>query len=101
MKDEQDFLKNNVAYNSSFNLCFYKPKNMTPIQVEDGFYDLLKSLFRYHQIITRSISKDFPLTLYLLYMNWVYRKEFLQLKKKRALKKYNMRSNALSGLSKL
>ena len=85
MNDEQDFLKNNVAYNSSFNLCFYKPKNMTPIQVEDGFYELLKSLFKLHQIFTRSISRDFSLTIYLLYMNWVYRQEFLRLKKKRAL----------------
>lgn len=96
MHSEQDFLKNNVAYNSSFNLCFYKPKNMTPTQVEDGFFDLLKSLFKYHQIISRSISKNFPLTLYLLYMNWVYRKEFLQLKKARELRKLNLKTKVLT-----
>ena len=89
MKDEQDFLKNNVAYNSSFNLCFYNPKNMTPRQVEDGFYDLLKRLFGYYQIINRSICKSIPLSLYLLYMNYVYRQEFLQLRKKRRLNKQN------------
>jgi len=83
MKDEQDFLKNNPAYNSSFNLCFYIPKNMTPMQVEDGFLDLLKRLSGYLQIIKRSISKDIPLSMFLLYLNWLFRKEYLQLKKNR------------------
>lgn len=83
MKDELDFLKNNVAYNSSFNLCFYIPKNMTPQQVEDGFIDLLRRLSGFYQIIRRSLSKSIPLTLFLLYMNWLFRKEFLVLNKKR------------------
>jgi radical SAM superfamily enzyme YgiQ (UPF0313 family) len=99
MNNEQDFLKNNVAYNSSFNLCFYTPKNMTPIQVEDGFFNLLKSLFKYHQIIKRSISRNFPLTLYLLYMNWVSRKEILELKKARALRHLNLKTQALTDIS--
>jgi radical SAM superfamily enzyme YgiQ (UPF0313 family) len=88
IKDEQDFLRNNVAYNSSFNLCFYKPKSMTPKQIEDCFYDLQKRLFTYTQIIVRSIGRDIPLSIYLLYMNWVYRQEFLQLKKNRSLQRY-------------
>jgi radical SAM superfamily enzyme YgiQ (UPF0313 family) len=83
MKDELDFLKNNVAYNSSFVLCFYIPKNMTPQQVEDGFIDLLRSLSGFYQIIRRSLSKSMSLTLFLLYMNWQFRKEFLILNKKR------------------
>ncbi len=83
MKDEQDFLKNNPAYNSSFNLCYYVPKNMTPQQVELGFIDLLKRLSGYYQVLRRSINSDFPLTLYLLYMNWMFRKEYFVLKKQR------------------
>lgn len=84
MNDEQDFLKNNIAYNSSFNLCFYVPKNMTQREVEEGFMDLLRRLAGYPQIIWRSIGKDIPLTIFLLYMNWLFRKEYVELKKRRA-----------------
>jgi radical SAM superfamily enzyme YgiQ (UPF0313 family) len=83
MKNEQEFLKNNIAYNSSFNLCFYIPRNMTPLEVEDGFIDLLGRLSGYSQIIRRSVCRDIPLTLFLLYMNWLFRKEYVRLKKKR------------------
>jgi len=83
MKDEEDFLKNNVTYNSSFNLCFYVPKNMSTSQVEEGFYHLLKSLSGYWRIFHRSVSRNIPLTVYLLYMNWLFRKEYLQMKKYR------------------
>ncbi|MCX6142770.1 MAG: radical SAM protein [Ignavibacteriales bacterium] len=84
MNDEQDFLKNNIAYNSSFSLCFYEPKNMTPMQVEDGFLDLLRRLSGYVQIVRRSVSKDIPLTVFLLYMNWMFRKEYKELKRRRS-----------------
>ena len=47
MKDAQEFLMNNPAYNSSFNLCFYRPRNMTPLQVEEGFIELLGRLSGY------------------------------------------------------
>lgn len=56
---------------------------MTPQQVEDGFIDLLRRLSGFYQIIRRSLSKSIPLTLFLLYMNWLFRKEFLVLNKKR------------------
>jgi radical SAM superfamily enzyme YgiQ (UPF0313 family) len=84
MKDEQDFLKNNIAYNSSFNLCFYLPRHMTPKQVEEGFIDLLGRLSGFGEIIRRSVSKDILLSLFLLYMNWSFRKEFLRLRKMRS-----------------
>lgn len=83
MKDELDFLKNNPEYNSSFNLCFYKPKNMTPTQIEEGFLDLLRRLSGLYQLIKRSLSKSLSLTLFLLYMNWLFRKEYYSLKKKK------------------
>jgi hypothetical protein len=83
MKDETDFLKNNIAYNSSFNLCFYVPKNMTPAEVENGFVDLLRRLSGWYQILRRSLSGDVPLTLFLLYMNWMFRKEYKELKRRR------------------
>ena len=87
METELDFLKNNVAYNSSFNLCYYKPKNMTSIQVEDGFIELLKTLSGFYQIIRRSLSSSFTLTIFLLYMNWEFRREYIALKRKKRLRK--------------
>lgn len=80
MKDDLEFLKNNIAYNSSFNLCFYVPKNMTPLQVEEGFLELLGSLSGLSDVIRRSVSKDISLSLYLLYMNLSFRREFLRLR---------------------
>jgi hypothetical protein len=59
MNDEQDFLKNNIAYNSSFNLCFYVPKNMTQREVEDGFMDLLRRLAGYTEILGAQLAKVF------------------------------------------
>jgi hypothetical protein len=45
---------------------------------------LLRRLAGYPQIIWRSIGKDVPLTIFLLYMNWLFRKEYVELKKRRA-----------------
>jgi radical SAM superfamily enzyme YgiQ (UPF0313 family) len=80
MTSEQQFLENNPAYNSSFNLCFYRPRNMTREQVEEGFIELLGRLSGYWQVLRRSVSRDLPLTLFLLYMNYLFRKEYLVLR---------------------
>jgi len=82
MKDEQDFLKNNPAYNSSFNLCYYQPKNLTREEVELGFIEILRRLSGYYQILRRSVCLDIPLSIYLLFMNWNFRKEYLVLRKR-------------------
>jgi radical SAM superfamily enzyme YgiQ (UPF0313 family) len=84
MTDDREFLKNNIAYNSSFNLCFYKPARMTPDQVETEFIDLLGRLSGIPQILRRSVSTDLSLSLFFLYMNWLFRQEYLRLKRKRA-----------------
>ena len=84
MTDDWDFLRNNTAYNSSFSLCFYQPARMTPRQVEEEFVDLLGRLSGVRQIIRRSVSPDLRLTLFLLYMNWLFRKEYVRLRRKRA-----------------
>lgn len=84
MESDLDFLKNNPAYNSSFNLCFYIPKQMTAKQVEEGFIDLLRRLSGFYQVIRRSLNRDIPLTMFLLYMNWMFRKEYFILKNKRS-----------------
>jgi radical SAM superfamily enzyme YgiQ (UPF0313 family) len=87
MSDEQEFLKNNIAYNSSFTLCFYQPKNMTPDEVEEGFIDLLGRLSGYPRILRRSLSKDPLLTMFLLLMNWSFRKEYVELKRRRVARR--------------
>ncbi len=78
---ENDFLMNNIGYNSSFNLCLYKPRNMTPEEVEEGFIELLGRLSGYAQIMRRSISFDVKLSVFFLYSNWLFRREYLRLKK--------------------
>jgi hypothetical protein len=57
---------------------------MTPQEVEEGFLDLLGRLSGYGKIIRRSISRNVPVTLFLLYMNWSFRREFVRLRRKRA-----------------
>ena len=96
MKDAQEFLRNNVAYNSSFNLCLYVPRNMTSAEVENGFIDLLGRLSGYSQIIRRSVNRDLRLTLFLLQSNWLFRKEYVLLKKK---KQEAMRQNISAKVS--
>jgi radical SAM superfamily enzyme YgiQ (UPF0313 family) len=86
MREENDFLKNNIAYNSSFNLCLYIPKNMTPDEVEKGFIELLGKLSGLWQTIFRSFSKNIFVTIFLLYANWNFRKEYLALKRMRRKK---------------
>jgi radical SAM superfamily enzyme YgiQ (UPF0313 family) len=84
MAAETDFLQNNPAYNSSFNLCFYQPKHLSPEEVEDGFIDLLRRLSGIPQLVRRSLSWDLPLSFFLLAMNLEFRKEYLLLQRNRA-----------------
>ena len=56
---------------------------MTTEEVEAGFIELLKRLSGYWQLIRRSMSNSIPLTMFLLYMNYLFRKEYLVLRKKR------------------
>ena len=42
--DEDEMLANNAAYNSSCRRCFYRPKQMTPRQVEEGYLSLARRL---------------------------------------------------------
>ena len=83
MSGGQEFLKNNIAYNSSFCMCYYLPKQMTPVEVEDGFIEVLGRLAGIRQIVRRSFSTDIPLSLFLLYMNWMFRKEYVELRRMR------------------
>lgn len=84
--DERDYLKNNIGYNSSFNLCFYEPKRMSVDEVEEGFIELLGRLSGYWQILRRSMSRDLPLSVFFLYSNFLFRREYLRLRKLRNAK---------------
>lgn len=79
--EPNDFLKNNPVYNSSFNLCFFQPKNMTPKELEYGFVELLGRLSGWPRILWRSLASSPGLTAFLLFMNWQFRKEYLALRK--------------------
>ena len=81
MANEEEFLRNNIAYNSSFNLCFYQPRHMTKMQVEEGFLELLGRLSHISQIFRRSLSTHPGVMLFLLYMNWLFRRECIRLRR--------------------
>ena len=83
IRDEHDFLRNNIGYNSSFNICLYTPRHMTPEQAEDGFIELLGRLSGFGQILRRSLSRDLKLSVFFLYSNWLFRREYLRLKRLR------------------
>ena len=80
--EPNDFLKNNPAYNSSFNLCLYTPKHMSPRQVEEGFVELLGRLAGWPQTIRRSLGGGLSLSAFFLYMNWQFRREYFELRKR-------------------
>ena len=80
--EPNDFLKNNPAYNSSFNLCLYTPKHMSPRQVEEGFVELLGRLAGWPQTIWRSLGGGLSLSAFFLYMNWQFRREYFELRKR-------------------
>ncbi|MCB2205999.1 radical SAM protein [bacterium] len=83
IKDEHDFLRNNIGYNSSFNLCLYKPLQMTADEAEAGFIDLLGRLSGLVGIVRRSLCPDPRLSVFFLYSNWLFRREYLRLKRMR------------------
>ncbi|MBE0642735.1 MAG: radical SAM protein [Bacteroidetes bacterium] len=84
IRDEGDFLRNNIGYNSSFNLCLFRPKHMTPDEAEEGFIELLGRLSGYGQIIRRSFSRDLKLSVFFLHSNWLFRREYIRLRKLRS-----------------
>ena len=59
---------------------------MTPDEVEEGFIELLGKLSGLVQIIVRSKSSNLFVTMFLLYANWNFRKEYLALRSMRTKK---------------
>ena len=81
-KEEQDLLKNNSFYNSACNTCFFIPKLMTAKEAERGFLELYGKLAGYFQIIKRSLCFNPVMMAFLLGMNIIFRKEYLDMKRK-------------------
>ena len=84
-KEEQDLLKNNSFYNSACNTCFFIPKLMTAKEAERGFLELYGKLAGYFQIIKRSLCFNPVMMAFLLGMNIIFRKEYLDMKRKHEL----------------
>lgn len=80
-EEEQDLLKNNSFYNSACNTCFYIPKLMTAEEAEQGFLELYGKLAGYAQIIKRSLCFNPFMMTFLLGMNIVFRREYLNMKR--------------------
>ncbi|MBK8552473.1 MAG: radical SAM protein [Ignavibacteria bacterium] len=84
-EEEQELLKNNSFYNSACNTCFYIPKLMTAEEAENGFLELYGKLAGYSQIIKRSLCFNPFMMAFLLGMNIVFRREYLDMRKKHKL----------------
>ncbi len=83
--EEQDLLKNNSFYNSACNTCFFIPKLMTAEEAERGFLELYGKLACYSQIIRRSLCLNPFMMAFLLGMNIIFRREYLDMKRKHKL----------------
>lgn len=84
--EEQELLKNNSFYNSACNTCFFLPKLMTAEECENGFMELYGRLADYSQIIKRSLSIHPFMMAFLLGMNIVFRREYINMKRQHSLK---------------
>lgn len=83
--EEQELLRNNSFYNSACNTCFFIPKLMTAEEAEQGFLELYGKLAGYTQIIKRSLSFDPVMMIFLLGMNIIFRKEYLEMKRRHGM----------------
>jgi hypothetical protein len=55
---------------------------MSPRQVEEGFVELLGRLAGWPQTIRRSLGGGLSLSAFFLYMNWQFRREYFELRKR-------------------
>lgn len=84
-EEEQDLLKNNNFYNSACNTCFFIPRLMSAEEAETGFLEMYGKLAGYYQIIKRSLCFNPVMMAFLLGMNFVFRREYLDMKRRHNL----------------
>lgn len=75
IQKEEEFLLNNIYYNTSCNRCFFIPKQMSVEEVEGKFIDLLRRLCSYRETIHRIVTIDPAGMVFLLLMNLSFREE--------------------------
>lgn len=84
-EEEQDLLKNNNFYNSACNTCFFIPRLMSLEEAEKRFLEMYGKLAGYYQIIKRSLCFNPVMMAFLLGMNFVFRREYLDMKRRHNL----------------
>lgn len=73
VKTEDEFIINNIYYNTSCNHCFFIPKYIPAEEAEFKFIDLNRRLCSFREILWRSAAFRLPELIFLLYMNLAHR----------------------------
>ncbi|MFA6233058.1 MAG: radical SAM protein [Bacteroidota bacterium] len=77
---EDSFLEDNHRYSVPCNSCYYIPRNFTPMNLEQNFIALYRSLCTWPEILRRSLDAPPRLAANLLYMNVKMRAEYKSLR---------------------
>jgi radical SAM superfamily enzyme YgiQ (UPF0313 family) len=75
IKNEDEFILNNLYYNTSCNRCFFIPKHMSVEEAEVKFIDLNRRLCSLPEILWRSVAMRPSELAFLLYMNLAFRSD--------------------------
>ena len=75
IKNEDEFILNNLYYNTSCNRCFFIPKHMSVEEAEVKFIDLNRRLCSFREILWRSAAIRPSELAFLLYMNLAFRSD--------------------------
>jgi radical SAM superfamily enzyme YgiQ (UPF0313 family) len=75
IKNEDEFILNNLYYNTSCNRCFFIPKHMSVEEAEVKFIDLNRRLCSFQEILWRSTAIRPAELAFLLYMNLAFRSD--------------------------
>jgi radical SAM superfamily enzyme YgiQ (UPF0313 family) len=75
IQNEDEFIQNNLYYNTSCNRCFFIPKNMSVEEAEVKFIDLNRRLCSFREILWRSAAIRPSELAFLLYMNLAFRSD--------------------------
>ena len=75
IKNEDEFILNNLYYNTSCNRCFFVPKHMSVEEAEVKFIDLNRRLCSFREILRRSIAIRPSELAFLLSMNLAFRSD--------------------------
>jgi radical SAM superfamily enzyme YgiQ (UPF0313 family) len=81
MVRDEEFLQQNLVYNTPMYRCYFRPNPMEPREAEMACLGLRERLFSIPEILRRAVKTDPITTFFLLTMNWSLRRETLAIGK--------------------